>query len=164
VHRDVELLLQRAGQYQGHGINHEDQPFHGELEIGPLLGNRGVTLKFRAVGIDGTVYHDERSWVAPDEGGEIAMWSIHSNGEGVLKHTRRNGAGVEGANTLVFGLGDRNDPAVFRIEVALDLWADGAVGYRFAWGQPGGEFKPRSSVRMVPEDAATSPAAQSRRG
>ncbi len=66
-----------------------------------------------------------------------------------MVHTRRNGApSDEVTASLVYGLGDRGDPTVVRIEVTLDLWPDGDITYRFAWGMPGGELKLRSAVRM----------------
>jgi hypothetical protein len=37
------------------------------------------------------------------------------------------------------------------MEIAIDLHPGGDLGYRFAWGLPGGEFAPRSGVRMRPD-------------
>jgi len=148
----IAALLQRVGTYSGHGISHEDEPFHGELEISRLVDDQGVTMRFRAQSIDGTVLHDERTWVARDEGARVRMWSIHSNGAGVRQREPRNGAPAAGADrTLVFGLGDPSDPHAYREEVALDLWPDGSVSYRYAWGLPGGTMAPRSSVRLKRE-------------
>jgi hypothetical protein len=148
---DIEQLLARVGRYGGHGIDHEDQPFHGELELTALLGGRGLALTFRALGIDGATYHDERGWIAPDGDGRTRFWSLSTSTPGVLCHARRHGAPAAGTSaTLVFGSGERAD--ALRIEVAFDLWPDGDVGYRYAWGLPGGEFLPRSSVRMSRTD------------
>ncbi len=145
----VDALLARVGSYAGHGINHEDEPFHGELDLAALSDGRGVTLKVRAVGIDGTVYHDERLWIAAAESGELTLWSIHTNGAGVRRHIRRHGAPVSGADaTWVFGFGDLGAHRGYRQEIALDLWPDGDISYRVAWGLPGGEHQPRSAVRM----------------
>ena len=147
--RDLAPLLARVGRYGGHGINHEDQPFYGELILAPLLEDRGITLSFRAMGIDGTLYHEEASWIAPDATGLLALWSLNRNSAGVLRHDLRYGAGPRDADaTWVFGHGDRSDPEAMRIEVALDLFDGGDVGYRFGWGLPGEAFAPRSNVRM----------------
>lgn len=150
----IARLLDHVGRYTGHGINHEDEPFHGELEVARLLDAQGVTLKFRAETIDGTVLHDERTWIARDTDGQVALWSIHSNGGAVRKHQQRNGAGTEGADaTLVFGAGDPDDGSAYREEVAIDLWPDGDVSYRTSWGLPGGRMLPRSDVRLHRVDA-----------
>jgi len=70
----------------------------------------------------------------------------------VWHHARRHGAPPEGVEaTLIFGSGDREDTDVHRVEIAIDLWPDGALGYRTAWGLPGGAFLPRSQVRMERE-------------
>ena len=146
---DLAPLLARLGSYGGHGINHEDQPFYGELALAPILGDRGVALSFRAVGIDGTLYHEEAGWIARDAAGQLSLWSLHRHSGQVLHHELRYGAPPRDTEaTLVFGHGDRNEIDTMRIEVALDLYADGAVGYRFAWGLPSETFAPRSSVRM----------------
>jgi hypothetical protein len=145
----IASLLERVGRYAGHGINHEDEPFHAELEIARLLDAQGVTLKFRAETIDGTVLHDERTWIARDADGQVALWSIHINGGAVRKHEQRNGAGIDGADaTLVFGVGDAARMDAYREEIAIDLWGDGDVSYRTAWGLPGGRMVRRSDVRM----------------
>ena len=39
----LDTLIQHCGTFAGHGINYEDQPFHGELILEPLLGERGIT-------------------------------------------------------------------------------------------------------------------------
>lgn len=146
---DLDRLLARVGHYGGHGINHEDQPFHGELCLESILSDGAIALSFRAVGIDGTVYHEERSWIGPDEDGALSLWSLSTQAAGVRRHRQRHGGNPEGVEaSLVFGLGDRTDASVLRIELALDLWPDGDIGYRFAWGLPGGAFEPRSRVRM----------------
>lgn len=147
----LHALLTRIGHYAGHGINHEDEPFHAELHLAALEVQPGVTIHYRAVGIDGTVYHDERTWIARDDTGRLALWSIHTNGAGVRKHVHRHGAKVDGALlTLVFGQGNPLDNTAYREEVAVDLWPDGELSYRYAWGLPGGDHRPRSSVRLRP--------------
>ena len=148
----VDLLLDRCGRFGGHGIDHEDQPLYGELDLQPLPGRQGAWLSFRATGIDGTVLHDERSWVAPDADGELCLWSVNTLAAGVMRHPVRRGVPPAGAHSvLVFGSGDPTDAQVHRVEIAVDLWPDGAVGYRTAWGLPGGPFLPRSQVRMERE-------------
>jgi len=144
-------LLQRVGRYSGHGIDHEDEPFHAELRIDALRDGEGVTMRFVAQSIHGPVLHDERTWVARGDDGQIKQWSIHSNGAGVRCREQRNGAPVAQAErTLVFGHGDPARASSYREEVAIDLWPDGAVSYRYAWGLPGGPLAPRAAAKMQP--------------
>ena len=144
-------LLRRVGAYEGHGINHEDEPFFAELDVRPLQNEQGVTMKFRAIGVDGTVYHDERTWVARDPAGQVGLWSLHSNAAGVRVHRQRHGGVVGGAeHTWVFGFGDPLDRRQFRQEVAIDVWPDGDLSYRVAWGLPGGDHTPRTVARLAP--------------
>jgi hypothetical protein len=152
---DLELLRSCVGRYAGHGIDHEDQPFHGELELGVLF-DRAITLAFRATGIDGTSYHEEQSWIATDADGRLCLWSVSTNSPTCGCHVRRHGASVAGTrSTLVFGQGDPQEGDRYRAEIAIDLWPNGDLGYRFAWGMPGGAFRPRSTVKMSPAPAET---------
>ncbi len=147
----IDGLLARVGHYEGHGIDHEEQPFYGELLVEPLFPELGVAYQFRALGIDGTVYRDERGWVARDDTGQVALWTIHAAGRGVRKHAFRHLAPTEGPeHCLVFGVGEPAEVDTHRVEVAIELWADGDVGYRLSQGNPGGPFELRSSVRMEP--------------
>ncbi|MBX2797294.1 MAG: hypothetical protein KTR31_06500 [Myxococcales bacterium] len=149
---EIDGLLARVGRYGGHGINHEEEPFHGELVLQPLPGDRGVSLEFRAVGIDGTTYHHECAWIAPNAQGETVLYAIHANGGGVMQYERRHGTPPEGCDqTVVFGVGQPAEADELRLEVAIDLWPDGDLSYRHAWGLPGGDYKPRSDVRMSVE-------------
>lgn len=146
---DLERLLATVGPWHGHGIDHDDQPFHGELHVEPLIGGRAVGLRFTATGIDGTVYHDEHAWITADPAGALGLWTLHGNAPGVTAHRLRAGAPAPDAErTLCFGAGDPADRGAYRVEVALDFFADGSLGYRYAWGLPGGDFGPRSSVRL----------------
>jgi hypothetical protein len=152
VSSDLAVLLERCGRFGGHGIDHDDQPLYGELELQPLPAGQGVWLTFRASGIDGSLLHDERSWVAFDAEGRLCLWTVSTLAEGVRHHVRRHGVAPAGIDTtLVFGSGDPGDERVHRVELAIDLWPDGALGYRSAWGLPGGDFRPRSQVRMERE-------------
>ncbi len=45
-----------------------------------------------------------------------------------------------------------DDPSRFRSRIRLVLLADDQVGYRHAWGLPGGTFAERSGLRMSPLD------------
>jgi hypothetical protein len=147
---EIMQLIERAGRYAGHGIDHEDRPFHAELTVESLPGG-AVSLRYRATGIDGVVYQDHLCWIAMDEEGRLSLWELSEGRPLCLHHTLRHGAPPAGTlASLVFGKGAQSDVEQYRAEIALDLWPDGGLSYRRAWGLPGSTFAPRSSARLGP--------------
>jgi hypothetical protein len=147
----IDALRDRAGRYTGRGINHDQQPFEGTLELSSVVSGKGLALTFTATGDDGTVYHEEHSVIGPGFDGALGLWTLCNNAPGMTALALRRDGEVEGCRrSLVFGVGDPDDEGSFREEIALDLHADGSLGYRFAWGLPGGEFAPRSGLRLSP--------------
>mgnify|MGYP005649090357 CR=1 FL=1 len=145
----LEALVARAGHYRGEGKNHDDQTFIGRLELSPIIRGLGVQIAFSATGLDGEVYHEEVTLVAPGQSGEPSLVTLCSNAPGLLTLPIRTlGTGEDDETTAVFGLGAREDLDAFRMEIAFDLWPGGDMTYRFGWGLPGDSFEPRSSVRM----------------
>ncbi len=145
----LRFLSDYAGVYKGRGTNHEGQPFDGEFELSEMADFRGMNLKFKAQGDEGDVYHKEETMIAPDVTGKPSLWSLCTNAPGMLQLSfRRYETAGEERKTLAFGLGDLGSDLGYRQEISIDLFRDGALGYRFAWGLPGGEFSPRSEVRM----------------
>lgn len=153
--KNLEELSKYIGRYKGEGINHENQPFIGILSLDPVLNKKGFEIKFKAVGKDGTVYHEEKSIVAPSIDEKLCLWNFNSNTPGLVPHALKSTEPRNGSQmTFVFGFNDINDKNAFREEVALDLWANGEVSYTYSWGLPGGEFKVRSGVKMSPSNLA----------
>jgi hypothetical protein len=153
--KNLEALHRYVGNYKGEGINHEKQPFTGLLSLTPLLGKKGFEVKFKAVGKDGTVYHEEKSFVAPSIDETLCLWNFNTNTPGLVPNKLKSVAPHNGSKmTYVFGYNDINDKNAFREEVALDLWTNGEVSYTYSWGLPGGEFQERSGVKMRPSTFA----------
>lgn len=145
----LRSLLRRAGRYGGHGINHEDEPFYGELELSDLLGGHGVSIRYRASGINGTPLHDERTWIAATAEGTLALWTISSNASQVMRHElAADHDSTDCERVLKFRLGDPADRSIYRNQVTLELFHDGKLGYRYAWGMPGQAFEDRSAVTL----------------
>ena len=151
----LEALCARAGRYVGQGINHEGEPFTGRLELRAVVGLRGVVLEFVASGVKGEVFHEEHTLIAPAADGQPALVTLSNNAPGLLVLPQRTDVAPhgEGCERVAFALGDPEERETLRLEQALDLWTDGDVSYRFAWGMPGGEFAERSAVRLRPEAA-----------
>lgn len=145
----ISDLVARVGQYGGHGIDHEDQPFHGELSLQALPGDLGVVLSYRATGIDGTEYHVEQAWIAATEAGELALHSASTAHPHLVRLPIARSFPTEGAErTLVFAAGDPDDPTTFRAQATLQLWPDDELSYGWRWGQPGEPLALRSMVRL----------------
>lgn len=149
-----EILNQLAaatGFYTGEGINHEGQPFIGNLSLQPILDGRGFSLKFTATGKDETVYHKEESTLALSMSETMTLWNLNSNSPGLLAHEfRKTPTKADAHASYVFGFNKPDEINVFREEVALDVWSSGDLSYTYSWGMPNGEFKERSGVRMSP--------------
>lgn len=144
----LRLLAAREGAFGGDGINHEGQTFRGEIVIAPVIGARGVAIDFRATGLDGTLHHEEHSLVAPALDGILTHWLFCSNLPAMAPHSLRGCDRDSDRVTIRFGLNDPEDLTLFREEIAIDLWENGDVGYRYAWGMPGAPYGDRSALRM----------------
>lgn len=134
---ELRQLAQRSGQYQGHGITGEEQPFYGELQIAVLF-EHALSLHFRATGIDGTLYLEERGLIAQDELGRLSLWALTATDPLCVRYSLRFGAASSGAEaTIVFGRGDSADPGDASDELAIDLRPDGDIIYRRTRAEPG---------------------------
>ncbi len=149
----LKALSQRSGKFEGEGINHEGSRFIGRLEISPVIDGHAIQIAFQAQGMDGTLLHQERSTIAYDPKETLCLWSVHSNHPKMTTHELRSEGVSEAGSlqTLVFGHGALEDRSVFREEITVEIWNSGEVGYRYAWGMPGGDFSARSSVKLSPE-------------
>ncbi len=142
-------LIARAGHYTGVGTNHDELRFLGDFTLAPILEGRGVAIQFSATGMDGEVYHQEWTTLALGADEKPKMWTINTNITGQMElDLRRTAPEGDAQETYVFAIGDSSDVASFREEIALDLWADGDLSYRYSWGLPGGEFGMRSGLRL----------------
>ncbi|MBL4844198.1 MAG: hypothetical protein JKY65_01620 [Planctomycetes bacterium] len=146
------LLSLASGRYSGEGVNHDQEPFVGLLQLRYLIGEAGLGLTFTATGVGGEVYHEEETLLAPGPTGELVLATLNSNDPSLRTYElRREDSEGESEHTYVFGTGDPSAGDTFRCEISLDLHENGDLGYRYAWGVPGGEFAERSSVRMRKE-------------
>lgn len=152
----VEALAARAGRYAGEGINHDQEPFRGELTLTPVADGAAIAIDYTATGLGeqaGTVFHTEHSVIATDATGAPLLATVNAHGGGLQSMPLRRDAPEDGSErTLVFGFNDPADTAAFRMEIAIDLWPNGDLTYRHAWGLPGGSFAPRSGARLAPGD------------
>jgi len=145
----ISRLSTLTGEYSGEGVNHEKQPFRGRLALQPLLGGAGIQLSFRAIGEDGCNFHEEITTIAPDLEGEIGLYNLNTNMPGLVRHRlTQESTSPEGIERAIFAFGDRTDAQNFREEITIELHPNGGLGYRYAWGMPGGDFADRSGLVM----------------
>ena len=146
----IKTLFDKAGSYEGHGINHENQTFKGVLKLIPQFEGKGLSLEFIATGEDGTIYHKEYSTIGITSMETLCLWVMSNNHPTVVKHDYVEDKPANGAEKIFsFRCGDLNNTNSFREVVSLDLWPNGDLSYRYSWGMPGGDFKERSGARML---------------
>lgn len=143
----VEELLTRAGSYVGEGTNHEGERFSGELRLSAVGSRNGLSLWFRATGVEGAVYHEEHTLIGTRPDGRPALWTLNSNVPFLLEHVLVESSD---SSSFRFRFGDPAASDTFREEIILTPHEDGRLTYAFFWGMPGGEFAERSAVTMAP--------------
>jgi hypothetical protein len=149
----IGLLGERAGSYSGITENQAGQGYRTTLEIAPLADREGYSLLYQAGGLDGTVYFTEESTIEL-RGEEVDLLVPGASVKGmdpdkpVRFELRREEAADGSFRGFVFGFGDILDRTIFREEITIDLWENGDVGYRYAWGEPGEDLVPRTATRM----------------
>lgn len=143
----ISALASRCGRWRGDGRRYGGAPFDAEIELKPMLGGRGVSMTYVARE-GGAVIHHEEALVAHDPEGRAAMWTFHTNTDGVWQQRYRGERPTgDGGRALLFGVGDVGNGATLRTEVSLELFGDGTFGHRRIIGVPGGEFVERSRAR-----------------
>ena len=158
----LTFIAGHAGYFRGIGLNNSDQQFVGELTIKKIVSGIGVTLDYKAIGIEGEEYqkfntlfskhqilfNEEHSLVSYDSENNLCMWSLNLNiGTTVVFEFRRMKE-VGEKMVLIFGFGDYTDNEMFREEISLEFWQNGDISHNYAWGESGGVFLARSACRM----------------
>ncbi len=147
----LTALATRPKTYCGEGVNEENQSFKGELKVQMLEGARAALLGYTATLHNGTIVHTESTLLGCGPNGKLCLWPVMSEIPVVLPHEQVLAeVGTAGELKVIFGSGNRNDSALFREEITIQLNPDGSLVYAHAWGMPGGSFEDRSSCRMHP--------------
>jgi hypothetical protein len=159
----LKILINSSGFYTGFGVNHEDKQFKGILEITPVVGNRGVYVKYRAVGMkeqgpakdielynrDMQLFNEEHTLIAYNNDNKLCLWTLNSNVPTVCVFKLRRFRRIPNVKSIIiFGFGSKEDSEHFREEIAIEIWDAGNIGYNYYWGEAGGHFLARSTVIM----------------
>lgn len=162
-HEHIDLLLKREGTYMGMGTNHEEKEFRGEMKIRTIVNNKGISIRYKCVGMEGVefnkdtmlynkdtvLYNEEYTIVCNDSDNELCLFTLNSNVNTMAKFELRRFRHVSASHQLyIFGFGDPEDKNHFREEITIELWEDGDISYNYSWGEAGGIFLSRSTIRM----------------
>ena len=148
------VLTSGPTAFRGEGMNHENESFIGDLNVQSLEGGRAAQIRYTATLLTGNVVHSESTLLGTGPDGKLCLWPVMSEIPVVLPHAEVMNTTESGKYVLVvFGSGARDDSAIFREEISIQINSDGSLVYSHAWGLPGGNFEDRSSCRMVPSVA-----------
>ena len=159
----LDIFNGRDGSYMGFGSDLDERQFRGELEVKHIAGGKGISLKFKAVGINGTdfnnpinlfnqdtiSYNEEYSTIAYDTDNRLSLWTISSNIPTMVKFGLRRYREVsQDKHIFIFGFGEPDDGSVFREEITIELSGNNEFAYNYSWGQSDGMFLARWSAIM----------------
>lgn len=159
----LDVLTIREGRYEGIGKNHEEKQFKGMLHLSSIVNNKGIAFKYKAVGIEGNefnnlkalyneetvLYNEEHTIICNDNENKLALWTLNNNIGTLARFELRRFRQISPNHTLfIFGFGDPEDNNIFREEISIELWNNGDLSYNYSWGEAGGLFLVRSTVRM----------------
>jgi len=141
----------------GIGVNHEKKDFKGILEVKSVVNHKGVSFRYKAIGMEGTefnkdtvlynedtvLYNEEYTIICYDNENKLGLWTP------MVRFDLRRYRQVSPKHSLfIFGYGDPEDNNIFREEITIELWDNNDLGYNYSWGEAGGHFLSRSTVRM----------------
>ena len=146
----LDHLVNKQGQYRGHGTNQDGLPFTADLEMKSIVGGNAVELRFHARDQD-NAFHEELTLITHDLiENSIALYTVSTNTPGMLEHVLSEDSQDDlRERRLVFRLGDRDDLRMFRQEITLDLMKDGSLEYRYAWAVPHEAFAIRNRAVLT---------------
>lgn len=162
-HDHLEALLKREGTYIGTGTNHENKEFRGDMRMRGVVNSKGVGLRYKCVGTDGVefnkdtmlynkdtiLYSEELTVICYDSDNKLCLYTLNSNISNMAKFDLRRFRQVSPEHQIyIFGFGDAEDKNIFREEITIELFENGDIGYNYSWGEAGGIFLSRSTIRM----------------
>ena len=101
----LNIFKERDGTYMGFGADIDNRQFRGDLEVKHIAGGKGIALKFKAVGMEGSEmnnsahlynedtisYNEEYSTIAYDTKNHLCLWALSSNIPTMVKFNLRRG-------------------------------------------------------------------------
>ncbi len=158
----LDAFIGKEGIYTGSGINHENHEFRGHLELKRIINNKGIEIKYNAIGIEGTelnkantlfnentiLYSEENTIIAYDSENKLCLWTLNSNIPSMVKFDLRRYREIAGKKHIfIFGFGDPDENVLFREEISIEL-SKNEITYSYSWGQADGMFISHSTATM----------------
>ena len=159
----LEVFTGKEGSYTGSGINHEQREFTGHLELKRIINGRGIEIKFKAVGTEGTelnepttlysketiLYNEENTIIAYDSENQLCLWTLNSNIPSMVKFDLRRYGEIPGKKYIfIFGFEDPDVNVVFPEEISIEISINDELIYNYSWGHADGTFLSHSSAKM----------------
>jgi hypothetical protein len=159
----LEILVKHEGTYTGFGKDQDEKEFKGSLEMSNVAGNKGVLIRYRAIGVEGNefnksttlfnrdtvLFNEETTIICYDNQNKLSLWTLNNKIGTMTKFDFRRYRQVSSKHSLfIFGFGAQEDNNVFREEITIELWENQDISYNYSWGEAGGHFLSRSVIRM----------------
>lgn len=159
----IAILAERSGSYTGTGKNQDNKEFSGTLELKTVANEKGISLKFSAIGTEGNefnkntnlyskdtiLFSEEWAIICYDSKNELALWSLNSSIGTMAKFHLRRFRQISGTRSLfIFGYGSPESNTIYREEISIELLENGELSYNYSWGESGGHFLSRLTVTM----------------
>lgn len=143
------LLSNAVGNYFGTGVNDHKHTYEARCHITMEFPQKLIMVKASAEGIKGDIFHNEVSWIGRDHLGSLSLYVVSHNNKGITPHYfHRLEEAKDSPKKIVFRFNDPTDKLVFREEVTFAIHTNYNIEHSYAWGLPGGAFKPRLAALM----------------
>lgn len=159
----LSIFQKFEGHYRGNGINHENKEFTGNLELKSIVNKKGIAITYKAIGNDGIefnkettlynkdtiFYNEEYAIICYDCDNKLTLWTLNSSIGTMAKFDLRRQRQASSKHFIfIFGFGDIADDTIFREEITIELWENGDLSYNYSWGEAGGLFLSRFTLRL----------------
>jgi hypothetical protein len=149
----------RSGHYEGEGMDSEGEELASRLTIDSMQAGNGIAVTLMATRSDGSIYHEERSLLVAGASNYVTLTNTFPN---IHELALRSTKGLDdGGIRCLFRRGDVKRKSSLPIELAIELWGNGDVGFTYLWGLAGQPYKVQLSARM---QRLTHPPTPSREG
>jgi hypothetical protein len=136
----------RSGHYEGEGMDSEGAQLASLLTIDAMQGGNGIAVTLMATRSDGSIYHDERALIVAGASNYVTLTNTFPNiHELALRSTK---ALDDGGVSCMFRRGDVKRKSSLPIELAIELWGNGDVGFSYTWGLAGQPYRVQLAARM----------------
>ena len=136
----------RSGHYEGEGMDGDGEQLASQLTIDAMQAGNGIAVTLMATRSDGTLYHDERALLVSGASNYITLTNTFPNIHELALHATK--ALDDGGIRCMFRRGDVKRKSSLPIELAIELWGNGDVGFSYTWGLAGQPYRVQLAACM----------------